>query len=102
MELTRLGNEGSQRLSDEDAYRYNLWALRMMMSLENAHYQYRIGMLGEDRWRLHHSTLRGFLGMPGFARWWNAQTPGMRSILSPEFVALVEEILGEEPERADG
>jgi hypothetical protein len=101
MELTRLGNEGSQRLSEEDAYRYNLWALRMMMSLENAHYQYRVGMLAEDRWRPHDSTLRGFFGMPGFARWWNEQSIEMRSILSPEFVALVEEILAEEPDRGE-
>ena len=31
---------------------------------------------------------------------WSESGPGQ--LLSPEFVALVEEILGEEPERADG
>ncbi len=62
MELTRLGNEGSQPLSEEDAYRYNLWAMRMVISLESAHYQYRVGMLYEDRWRFHRFTLQGFLG----------------------------------------
>ena len=102
MELTRLGNEGSQPLSEEDAYRYNLWAMRMVISLESAHYQYRIGMLDEDRWRLHRFTLHGFLGMPGFARWWKASPGGLSNMLNPEFVALVEEILGEEPERVDG
>jgi hypothetical protein len=79
-----------------------MWANRVMISLENAHYQYRIGMLDEDRWRLYHAALRGNLGYPGFAHWWTETPPGVRNMLSPEFVALVEEILGEEAEGADG
>jgi hypothetical protein len=35
---------------------------------------------------------------PGVGQWWNAE--GYRSF-SPEFVALVEEILGEEAEGGD-
>jgi hypothetical protein len=35
--------------------------------------------------------------MPGVVQWWKA-TP---STLSPHFIALVEEILGEEPDRGD-
>jgi hypothetical protein len=101
MELTRQGNQDLQRLSEEDAYRYNLWAMRMMTSLENAHYQYRIGMLDEDRWRLHRFTLQGFLGMPGFAQWWKEDPLLANGLLSPEFAALVEEILGEEAAGVD-
>ena len=100
IEITRQGDLDQQRLSEEDAYRYNLWGMRMMISFENAHYQFRIGMLDEDRWRLHRSTLQGFLARPGFRQWW-MEHAGVASVLGPEFLALVEEILGEEAQRGN-
>jgi hypothetical protein len=48
-QLVWRGDEGLHQLSEEDARRYDMWANRVMISLENAHYQYRIGMLDEDR-----------------------------------------------------
>ena len=53
-------------------------------------------MLDEDRWQLPLGDLRGFLRNPGVAQWWRAPMRG--ATFSPEFVALVSEILGEEPE----
>ena len=64
---------------------------------ENAHYQYRVGMLDEERWQKHYADVRGWSEMPGFAQWWRTIPPNV----SPEFVALVEEILGEEADRGE-
>jgi hypothetical protein len=98
-EAVRLGLRDFERLSDEDAFRFNLWASAVTMACENSHYQYRIGMLDEDRWQNHRSAVELSFGSPGFAQWWrsNPPTPGS----SPEFIALVEEILAEEPDRGE-
>ncbi len=80
-------------LSEADTFRFSFWVTGFVLNIEAAHYQYRMEMLDEERWRLHLSSLRSFLRMPGFSECWRA-TQGMD--LSPEFVALVEEILGEE------
>jgi hypothetical protein len=69
------------------------------MACENAYYQYRIGMLDDNRWRVQRSIVQGAFSAPGVAQWWRSN-PTIPD-LSPEFVALVEEILGEEPDRAD-
>jgi hypothetical protein len=52
-------------------------------------------MLDEDRWQIHYADVRELFANPGIAQWWRTMPPNM----SPEFVALVEEILGEEPDR---
>ncbi len=86
------------RLSEEDVWRFGLWMAGVVHAFENAHYQYRVGMLDEERWQKHYADVRGYFEMPGVVQWWRTTPPN----LSPEFVALVEEILGEEPDRADG
>ena len=71
----------------------------MLTEYDNAYYQYRVGLLDEARWQQNHSQLVFILQPPGVARWWaSGQIPG---VLSPEFVALVEEILGEESAAGD-
>jgi hypothetical protein len=84
------------RLSEEDAFRFTWWMTGVAHAFENAYYQYRVGMLDEDRWQ-HHADVRGLFQNPGIAQWCRAAPPN----LSPEFVALVEEILGEEAEQTD-
>jgi hypothetical protein len=101
MELVRLGNADFHSLNEQDGFRYNQWAFRLVMSFEDAHYQYRIKMLDEDRWRVYNRALHAFFAMPGFCQWWDAQPPGGANMMSPEFNALVEEILGEESGRRD-
>jgi hypothetical protein len=51
-------------------------------------------MLDEERWQKHYGDLRSLFRSPGVREWWKAST--MRPTMSPEFVALAEEILGEE------
>ncbi len=92
-----LGMADFSRLSEEDAFRFTYWMTGVAHAFENAHYQYRVGMLDEDRWQKHYADVRGLFQNPGVAQWCRAAPPNV----SPEFVALVEEILGEEPDRAD-
>ena len=97
-QAVRLGMADFERLSEEDAFRFVLWATGFLMACENAHYQYRVGMLEEDRWRVHRASLKAIFSNPGLAQWWRSN-PAMPS-WSPAFSALVEEILGEESEEA--
>ena len=69
----------------------------MIRRYDAAYYQYRPGMLEEGRWQLFLRDLRTFFGSPGLVQWWKTMPPN----LTPEFAALVEEILGEEPDRGE-
>ncbi len=70
-----------------------------MITYENSHYHYRIGMVDQDRWYPNLARLTEMLRSPGAAQWWASHY--MATPFSPEFVALVEEILGEEPDRGE-
>jgi hypothetical protein len=99
MDVVRRGLEDFHQLSAEDTWRFGLWALHNVMNLESAHYQYRMGMLDQSRWRVYLSNLRMFFRTPGFVAWWN--TAPQRPDISPEFLTLVEEILGQESGRRE-
>jgi hypothetical protein len=86
------------KLNEDDAFLFRFWISSVLHTYENALYQRRVGLLDEDRWQYQLLSLSTTLRFPGVAQWWNAE--GYRNF-SPELVALVEEILGEEPERAD-
>jgi hypothetical protein len=86
-----------EQLTDEEMDRFRGIIYVTVRDLDNAHYQYRLGMFDEDRWQLSLGELRLFLQSPAFVEVWNEKG----YVLSPEFVALVEEILAEEPDRGD-
>ena len=52
-QAVRRGMIDSDQLGEEDAYHFNMWIRGLLLAWENAHYQYRMGMLDSDRWRLH-------------------------------------------------
>jgi hypothetical protein len=54
-------------------------------------------MLDAEWWQKHFAAVRQFFTQPGAVQWWDVLP---KELLSPEYVALVEEILGEEPEAA--
>ncbi len=89
------------QLEDVDAHQFNFWIHGVVHSYNNAYYQYRMEMLDDERWEMHRADIGGLFGIPGVAQWWRSARQ-RRSSFSPAFVALVEEILGEEPDRADG
>ena len=86
-----------EQLNEEEMDRLRGVFYVTVRDMDNAHYQYRLGMFDEDRWQLSLGELRMFLQSPAFVELWNAK----EYVLSTEFVALVEEILGEEPDRGD-
>ena len=95
--VARLGMADFDQLNEEDEFQFNLWINGVMHRYDDALYQRSMGMLDEDRWQLLLRDLQAFFRMPGIAQWWRTN----QSNLSPEFVALVDEILGEDPDRGD-
>jgi hypothetical protein len=71
-QATRLGIANFKQLSEEDAHRFFVWAGGVLMACENAYYQYRIGMLDDDRWRVQRSIVQGMFSAPGVAQWWRS------------------------------
>jgi hypothetical protein len=94
----RLGMADYAKLNEDDAFLFQFWISSVLHTYENALYQRRVGLLDEERWRVQLLALSSALLNPGVGQWWNAA--GYRSY-SPEFVALVEEILGEERQGGD-
>jgi hypothetical protein len=90
--ILRLGMADYEKLDDEDAFIFTFWMVAVMSGYENAYYQYRVGLLDRDRWEIQRSHIAGLLESTGVAQWWRTREMD----LGPEFVALVEEILGEE------
>ena len=99
------GMESFSQLSAHDAFQFTFWVTGVVHSYENAFYQHRMGMLDDDRWRMHRADLGTLLHTPGVTEWWRGGltigTSTARSRFSPEFVALVEEILSEESALTD-
>ena len=98
LRVVSLGMTDSTCLEGQDVMRFQIWAGGLLGGYENAHYQYRVGLLDEDRWCLYRTQLSKILskdnvfGLREFCRTLSA---------APEFVALVEEILGEEADRGE-
>ena len=96
-EVLRRGDIDFEGLNEEDAHRYSNVALVYVRTWDNAYYQHRMGMLDDVRWQVARRDLEAYVLQPGVSQWWRKTRPN----LLPEFVALVNEILGEEPGRAD-
>jgi hypothetical protein len=97
-QATRSGMANLAELDEEDAYQFGFWAHGVMHSYDNAYYQYRMGMLDDERWEMHRADVASlFTDNPGVVQWWRHAIG--RSAFSAAFRALVEEILGEESER---
>ena len=97
--IVRRGLADSSSLDEADAFRLDFWISGVMHAYDNAYYQYRVGLLDEDRWQMHFSGLRQTLiRYPGVRQWWTA---AVYTLASPEFVALVEEILAEDADRGE-
>jgi hypothetical protein len=100
-ELARLvlrGNQSLDQLEEDERLRFGLYIYGILTEYESAYYQYRVGLLDLDRWQQNRSQLRSIFRPPGITSWWADEMDA--SNFSPEFVALVEEILGEEAEGA--
>ena len=96
--VVRSGFADYRQLNEADAFKFVFFLVGCIGAYENAHYQFRAGLLDEDRWLFHRSGLLRMLRFPGVGQWWKsaAYTGG-----NPEFVAMVEEGLAEEPDRGE-
>jgi hypothetical protein len=97
--VVRTGLADPGDLDESGAFRFEFWISGVMHAYDNAYYQYRVGLLDEDRWQMHLAGLRTTLTrFPGVRRWWETAE---YTLASPDFVALVEGILGDEPSRGE-
>jgi len=90
-----------RELSKEELRHFQLWMLSIIQAYENAYDQFRVGLFDEDRWRMHRVGLKQLFESPGARQWWKTMAPKSVTVGSPEFVALVEEILREERDRGE-
>jgi hypothetical protein len=95
--VIRLGLTGLDHLDEDEAYQFTFWIHSVIPVYENAYYLHRSGMLEDDRWEMQRGNLVEMLKYPGVVQLWRTEPLSM----SPEFVALVEEILAEEPDRGE-
>jgi hypothetical protein len=95
--LARLGLADFEQLGEEDSFRFAFWITSLVRRYDAAYYQYRTGMLDEDRWKMCRGDLGAWFSNTGAVQWWRSSD----GVCSPEFVALVEEILAEEPDRGE-
>jgi hypothetical protein len=96
--VVRSGFADYRQLNEADAFKFDFFMIGCITAYENAYYQFRAGLLDEDRWLMHSSGLRRTLRIPGVGQWWkSAEYTGA----SRGFIALVEEILAEEPDREE-
>jgi hypothetical protein len=93
-------------LDEDDRFQFAFWLNNLMRDYDNIFYQYRTAMLDDARWNLHRADVAALVTSPGVAAWWRATRPSRSGIdpvvaggvqFSPELIALVSEILGEEP-----
>ena len=75
-------------VEDHEDFRLQLFAFRSLRLYENAHYQYRAGMLDDDEWAPLRYNLALLFEMDMYNRFW----PGHEPQFTPVFRQLVEEI----------
>jgi hypothetical protein len=95
--VMRLGLADPDQLNEDEAFQFTFWMHSVMPAYENAYYLHRSGMLDDDRWEMQRRILVQTLASPGVLQFWRTNQPSF----SPEFTALVEEILAEEPDRGE-
>jgi hypothetical protein len=95
--IVLLGMSDLEQLNEEEMRQFAAWEYANMRGFDNAYYQFQLGMFDEDRWQMSIAELKWNLQQPGVVSIWDE----MRKTLSSEFVALVDEILGEEPDRGE-
>ena len=96
--VLRQGTADYSQLDEDERWLFANWIYGMLMRIDNGYYQHRTGMLDEAGWQMLQRYLRGYAQMPGVVQMWHEEP---NPFLSPEFVALVEEILAEEADRGE-
>jgi hypothetical protein len=53
------------QLDGEDGFQFTFWIDGVMPGFDNAYYQYRMGMVDEERWEIHRADVVKLVGNPG-------------------------------------
>jgi hypothetical protein len=71
-----------------DTYiQFAMWNFSLMQMAQVTNHLYQEGSVSRELWRSEMGRAAGILGLPGVRQLWDA---GMKSQLTPEFVALIE------------
>ena len=84
-------------LTDEEKTQLNYLALTFMRMRENAWLQYTNGALDGATWLSYRGAIPNFLGSNRMRQWWQGYAE--RGPLNRDFVAMVDELLADEPLR---
>ena len=75
--VVRLGLSDFGQLNEEDAFRFTFWIHGVVQVFDNAYFQHRTAMLGEERWQPLRHDLQNLFKFPGAVQWWNMATPSL-------------------------
>lgn len=81
------GNLDSKALDEDSFMAFAMWNYSFFQMVQATNYMYEQGALDRRLWENEVTRAAGFLTLPGVRELWDA---GMRTQLTPDFVALVE------------
>ena len=85
-DIVRRGLVG-ETLDESESFRFT-WLLGGHLSnADNVYYQYRHGVVSEERWQIRLAELRWFIKAPGFVNFWGEWG---RESVTPEFSSIIE------------
>ena len=79
----RSGIADFDRLDDDDTFHFQFWVTNLIHGYDNVYYQYRAGMLDDERWAVQRASLVDLFSGAGVVQWWRSR----QQHPSPEFVA---------------
>ena len=83
-----LGQINFDQLSDDEQLQFAMWLLGWFRIFEQAHHQFRVGVLDPALWEGHAAQMESTIQSPVVRRWWAVR----RSLFDPEFRRFVEEL----------
>lgn len=84
-----------ETLTDEEKVRIGYFLITHLRMRESNWLHYRNGIIGEESWALYRRSLKVALSGRQSRRWWNNY--GVERIFDPGFIAMVNEMLADEP-----
>ena len=83
-----LGQIDFDQLSDDEQLQFAMWLLGWFRIFEQAHHQYRAGVLDPALWEGHAAQMESTIQSPVVRRWWAVR----RALFDPESRRFIEEL----------
>jgi hypothetical protein len=81
-----LGQTDFKELSDDEQLQFAMWILGWFRVFEQAHHQYRAGVLDPIQWKGHATQMESTMQSAVVRRWWAVRRP----LFDPEFRRFIE------------